>query len=1128
MTSPSARRLASVKDFEELVNYLADELRWPVESEDFDEATFEYDPEELGIDSANAAKIAEIKQLRPLSGGQPFGVFFVKFEPHRLPVVALRRILSQLALKKRVSAAAAERAMWAVDDLLFVSTYGESETRHIDFAHFSEADSEAHLPTLKVLGWDNLDTPRHMDYVAEVLSQRLSWPADEDDTAAWREMWKSAFVLRPFETIRTSRELSTRLAELARAIRASINAAISIETSKGSLTQLMRAFQESLLHDLDADGFADMYAQTIAYGLLSSRITDPNSRSTSDLAAHMRTNPFLSELMGTFLQMGEKPDHAGAQRIDFDELGVGDVVRLLDAANMDAVLADFDDRNPQEDPVIHFYEGFAKEYDPIDRVRRGEFYTPRPVVTYIVRRIHELLVSELHLPDGLADTSTWGEVRERLGIPLPEGASPSDVFVQILDPATGTGTFLVEVIDLIHQTLVKRWTSEGQSSRQIDNLWNEYVTRHLLTRLHAYELKMAPYAIAHLKVGLKLHETGYRFETDERARIYLTNALESPSERKQQALDGLAPALAHEARAVSRVKSEVHFTVVLGNPPYAKNSANRSADAEALVSRYKAHVRGERNVQPLSDDYLKFMGMSQEILTSSRAGVHGMITNRGWLSGLLHRGVRQTLLEDFTLLEVLDLHGDSNVGEVAPDGRANENVFDIQQGVAILVAAKSSDQDQRLVTTLDAWGTRAEKYKQLLSPHSQDTVRAACVPSGPQYFFLPQEDARGRAELSIRLTDVMPTTNTGMKTHRDALVIDFDDEVLLARIRKFADPASSDEDTRAAFFGEEARGQYLPGDNRDWSMVRARQLLRAKGVDVEAIRQLEYRPFDKRYVYYDAALIDFPREDLMAHMELKGNLGLITTRQVPNGTFCHAFVTRNAVEMKTCSHDRGTNLFPLKLARSAGELDLGGSPWNVSETFLMRLETEVRPGSGNRRLDPTDVFAYIYSLLWSPTYRLRHAATLRADYPPIMLPRTVELLSALADIGSELIACHLLEAPGLQDAPVSYVGIRNLPVGRVRWVDGSVWVDAPAGSGSGLSGFAGVSEDAWMLKIGGYQVCEKWLKDRKGRPLTDSDITHYIRVVSAVTQTITLMKKVDHVIENHGGWPDAFVVQRSG
>src|SRR5262249_8491674 len=435
MPTDHRAKLATITRFDQLIAYLRDEMGWPIARdsfEDVDDLFYDFTADELGIDVKNAAKIQEIKRLRPLSPKQPWGIFFVKFEPKKLPVVALRRILSQVALKKRASANSAERAAWAADDLLFVSNYGEGDERQISFAHFSRAQDGHDLPTLKVLGWDNLDTALHLDAVARELTEHLAWPEDDSDAEAWRTRWRAAFTLRHREVVTTSKELSIRLAELARAIRDRIKTALRIETENGPLKKLMKAFQEALIHDLDADGFADMYAQTIAYGLLSARIADPQKKTTDDFAAHMRTNPFLRELMETFLKVGGRRGKAGGPGIDFDELGVSEVVDLLDDAKMEAVVRDFGDKNPQEDPVTHFYEGFAKEYDPIDKVKRGEFYTPRPVVSYIVRSVDELLRTDFGLEDGFADTASWGEMaRRHKDIKIPEGVLASQDFVQV-------------------------------------------------------------------------------------------------------------------------------------------------------------------------------------------------------------------------------------------------------------------------------------------------------------------------------------------------------------------------------------------------------------------------------------------------------------------------------------------------------------------------------------------------------------------------------------------------------------------------------------------------------------------------------------------------------------------------
>jgi predicted helicase len=750
MSSGQRAKLAAIKRFDQLIAYLRDDMGWPIARDSFEEVNdlfYDFTPDELGIDPKTAAKIQEIKRLRPLSPKQPWGIFFVKFEPKKLPVVALRRILSQVALKKRASANSAERTAWAADDLLFISNYGEGDERQISFAHFSRTQDGHDLPTLKVLGWDNLDTALHLDTVARELSEHLSWPEDDADAEAWRVRWRAAFTIGHREVVTTSKALSIRLAELARNIRDRIKTALAIETDKGPLTRLMKAFQTALVHDLDADGFADMYAQTIAYGLLSARIADPHKKTADDFAAHMRTNPFLRELMETFLKVGGRRGKAGGTGIDFDELGISEVVGLLDDANMEAVVRDFGDRNPQEDPVIHFYELFLKEYDAKKRMQRGVFYTPRPVVSYIVRSVDELLRTEFGLADGLADTTSWGEMAKRHNdLNIPEGVSPDQDFVQILDPATGTGTFLVEVIDLIHTTLVTKWKALGHGKQKIDALWNEYVPKHLLTRLHGYELLMAPYAIAHLKIGLKLFETGYRFGSDERARVYLANALE-PAQDFSGRFEFAIPALAREAGSVNEVKRRRRFTVVIGNPPYSKISSNLTPEMRATIERYR-YLDGERIKERgalqfeinLQDDYVKFFRLCEEKISASRVGVLGIITNNGYLATPTLRGMRDSLLETFSSIWILDLHGHLAKGEVGPDGAQEENVFDIVQGVSIFLGDRSPRKtSDSVVLHAERYGSRTKKYSFLQSHARSSTGFMEIEPSPPFYLLVPHD-----------------------------------------------------------------------------------------------------------------------------------------------------------------------------------------------------------------------------------------------------------------------------------------------------------------------------------------------------------------------------------------------------
>ena len=1159
MPTDHRRRLAGIRRFDQLVAYLRDELGWPIDSDDFEELTFEYTPKELGIDPKNAAKIQEIKRLRPLVPGQPWGIFFVKFEPKRLPVVALRRILGQVALKKRASANNPERQAWAADDLLFVSNYGEGEERRIAFAHFGKPQGGHDLPTLKVLGWDNLDTPLHLDLVVRELTEHLTWPDDEDNPDAWREHWRAAFRLRYRQVITTSKELSERLAKLARAIRDRIETALPIETESGRLTKLMKAFQTALVHDLDAAGFADMYAQTIAYGLLSARITDPTRPTADDLTAHMRTNPFLKELMETFLHVGGRRGNGDGSGIDFDELGVSEVVELLDQANMEAVVRDFGDRNPQEDPVIHFYEHFLAAYDKEQKVRRGVFYTPRPVVSYIVRSVDELLRTEFGLADGLADTATWGDMaKRRKELKIPEGASPGQAFVQILDPATGTGTFLVEVIDLIHKTMIERWRSQGHGEVEIEELWNEYVPEDLLPRLHGYELLMAPYAIAHLKVGLKLYETGYRFKRDTRAQVYLTNALEPPGS-KQLTLDFL-PALAHEVQAVNEIKRTKRFTVVIGNPPYSGLSSNmgpwidgllkgRLPDGTATASYY--HVDGEplgeRKVW-LQDDYVKFIRLSQWLLDGTSAGVHGYISNHGYLDNPTFRGMRWSLMQSFQRIRVLDLHGNLKKKEAPPGGGRDSNVFDIQQGVAIGIFAKAAAAS-RHVSHADLWGKREEKYRWLWEHGSTATELAQLEPSKPFHLFEPFDDAGAGAYYGWpAINKVMAVNVTGIVTARDGFVIDFEREAVGGRIADLRSKLLSDDAIRKKYFVGKGSKKYPPGDSRGWKLPAARRRIREDDQWDERYATVLYRPFDIREMYYVPWMVDWPRTEVMPHMLAGENLSICLTRSVEiEAGFSHIFASRAIIQHHTVSLKEVNYQIPLYLYPRVGKVDgslfsrwakgPGGRKPNLDSKFVEQLAAAtklrfVSDGCGDlhEAFGAEDVFAYMYAVFHSPGYRGHYDAQLKLDFPRVPLPTSVDLFRRLADAGHALLALHLLESPKLGKPITRYAGPKKPEVGRVGWSDGIVWLDAgrtDAREGHratkpGAIGFQGVPEEVWAFQIGGYQVCHKWLKDRKARTLSNEDIAQYQKIVVALNETIRIMAEIDEVIEDNGGWPNAF------
>jgi predicted helicase len=1106
-------------------------MGWPIARDSFDDVDdlfYEFSAEELGIDPKTSAKILEIKRLRPLSPKQPWGIFFVKFEPKKLPVIALRRILGQVALKRRASANSPDRTAWSADDLLFISNYGDGDARQISFAHFSKSESSLDLPTLRVLGWNNLDTGLHLDAVAKELTENLTWPEEGGDLNQWRKTWSDAFKLGHNEVINTAKDLSIRLAELASSIRDRIKVALSIENDSGPLTLLKNAFKSSLVNDLDNDSFADMYAQTIAYGLLSARITDPSKKTVDDFTSHMRTSPFLRELMETFLKIGGRKGKAGGSGIDFDELGVGDVIQLLDNVNIEAVLRDFGDKNRQEDPVMHFFEGFLQAYDKKIRKDRGVFYTPQPVVSYIVRSVHELLQTEFGLTDGLADIVTWGEMlKKHPEMKLPSltdelgekrTISPTEPFVQILDPATGTATFLIEVIEVIHQTLTAKWKQQRLNETQQLAAWNDYVPKHLLPRLHAFELMMAPYAIAHMKVGLKLAETGYRFATDERARIYLTNALEPY--QKQLNLPEL-DALAHEAAAVNDIKRNKRFTVVIGNPPYSGVSSNNSEYAKRLADAYKI-IDGKRLDEKklwLQDDYVKFLRIAQKFVDHAGIGVLGFITNHGYLDNPTFRGMRQSLLSSFNWRQVVDLHGNAKKKEIAPDGSSDNNVFDIQQGVAIGLFAKlfNTKTSKNIINRSDLFGDRENKYLALSAASLYSLPSDVLYPSTPFYLFVQQDQTyRKEYEEMLLLSEITHLHSVGIVTARDNLTIAFTSDEIWERVQRFS--KLTEEAARDEF--------HLRADVRDWKISFAQSDLNSKPLSRDLVKPILYRPFDTRFTYFtgkNKGFIGQPAAAVMSHMMSIENIGLMTTRKVEVGTFGHALCSRAITESHSVSLKEVNYLFPLWLRPDEQGINFSiRKRPNFTPEFLRLLCASLGVKQEGEHglpanVTPEDIFNYTYAIFYSPIYRTRYFEFLKIDFPRLPLPRNLQLFRKLSKLGSDLVSFHLLESLSLEHSNNNFIGSQSVAIEKISWSQKTVWIDKDKSTG-----FNGVSEEVWNFQIGGYQVCEKWLKDRKGRTLAGEDIIHYQRVIVALYETIRLMKEVDAVIEQYGSWPTAF------
>ena len=984
----------------------------------------------------------------------------------------------------------------------------------------------------------------------------------------------SEFFDAEVPTIGTPKELAARMAAMARLIRQIISRALEDEDKGGSLHDQMEGFRQVLLHSLKPDEFADMYAQTICYGLFAARCNHNGGQPfTRQQAAYElpRTNPFLRKMFG--YMAGPELDHRVTWAVD-------DLAELLNRADMNAILKDFGKRTRREDPVLHFYETFLAAYDPKMREARGVYYTPEPVVSYIVRSVNHILKKDFNLPDGLADTSkvpVYETVPGKSGKPRRQKTRECHK-VLILDPAVGTGTFLHEVIDHIHEHTVSR----GQAG-----MWSGYVSEHLLPRLFGFELLMAPYAMAHMKLDLQLKESKYDFKTDERLNIFLTNTLEEAF-----AVSHVLPFanfLAEEANEAGKVKKDFPVMVVLGNPPYSGHSQTPTERVvtikkgqEYFVEYKGSHTRRkatkdvrrkektfigrliqdyfyvdgeplkERQVKWLHDDYVKFIRFAQWRIEQTGYGILAFITNHSYLDNPTFRGMRQNLMNTFDHIYILDLHGNTKKKEKCPDGSKDENVFDIQQGVAIGIFVKRSTgvplvnnhgQDgHATIRHAHLWGLRelreanADGQRQLtggkyycLNESSIGTTEWTSVhPQKPFYLFVPQDtNLLEEYETGWRISDAMPKNNVGFVTARDRFVIDFDEKVLLQRIKEFR---AKESDVSSLELSE----KYSLKNTTSWDLEIARKRLRVDPNWKQHFRRCLYRPFDIRHIYYSLDVLERPVYQIQRHMLAGKNVGLISARSNKSATADHFFCSRFIMETKCGERTTQSCLFPLYLYPKPEKdnlLDIdqpskapGGRRPNLAKEFINEFSSKLRmtfipDGKGDlkKTFRPEDVLDYIYAVFHSPTYRSRYAEFLKIDFPRLPLTSKQPLFRALCGLGEELVGLHLMEKQAPPKTRFDVAGDNH--VEKVRYTEpgqtaptGRVWINKE-------QYFDNVPQNVWEFHIGGYQVCQKWLKDRRGRKLSYDDLQHYRCIVSALAETIYLMAQIDRTIDKHGGWP---------
>lgn len=925
------------------------------------------------------------------------------------------------------------------------------------------------------------------------------------------------FCVHVGQTIKSPKKLAEMMAGKARLLSDIIGKALTsdeINHEDSTLKDQMLAFKQILIHDITPQGFADVYAQTIAYGMFAARLHDPTLKTFSrQEAAELipKSNPFLRKLFGYI---------AGPDIDDRIKWIVDNLAEIFLACNVEEILKNYGKTTKMEDPIIHFYETFLAEYDPKLRKARGVWYTPAPVVNFIVRAVDDILKTEFGLPQGLADTSKTkislntqtADKRSATGYKQIEQEVHK---VQILDPATGTGTFLAEVIKHVHKKF------KGQ-----DGIWSSYVENHLLPRLNGFELLMASYAMAHLQLDLLLKETGFKPTKDQRTRVYLTNSLE---EHHPDTGTLFANWLSTEANEANHIKRDTPVMCVIGNPPYSGISSNNGEWISNLIEDYKFvdGIHFNERKHWLNDDYVKFLRYGQHFIEKNGSGVLAFINPHGFLDNPTFRGMRWHLLKTYDKIYTIDLHGNSKKKETAPDGSPDQNVFDIMQGVSINVFVKTGRKKQNelgKVFHTDLYGKRDHKYDFLTKNYLRDIEFIKLPNVAPNYFFIPKDtESLSEYENGFKTSDLFEVQSMGITSARDSFVIDFKKETLEKRMVDFSNLDIDEHLTREKYFGHKKSGKYLKGDTRGWKMSEARASI-SKNNHTEYLKPISYRPFDNRTIYYSPTMVDWGREDVMNHL-LNNNIALTLVKVGRDADAHNYFVTKHITDKSISSSLDNANVFPLYLYTDTnGQQSIEQSEARkpnlkveivnlIAEKLGLRFTNEKE--TTKNTFAPIDILDYIYAVLHSPTYREKYKEFLKIDFPKVPYPKDKDTFWQLVKLGGEIRQLHLLESPKVEDFITTYPkGGDNVITTKVAKKDwelfdkekglGRIWINEE-------QYFDNIPLTAWEFYIGGYQPAQKWLKDRQGRTLEFEDILHYQKIIVALSETDRLMKEIDKI-----------------
>ena len=885
------------------------------------------------------------------------------------------------------------------------------------------------------------------------------------------------FVASQKEPIKSGKHLAKIMGGKAQRIRDNVIAFLQTEsTDKDELIRMRKFIKEHLIENFTDEDFADMYAQTLVYGLFAARYNDNSLVSFSRQEARdlvPATNPFLKSFF----------DHISGTTFPRRlELIVNELCEVFSHADVKTLMEDyfkttdlFGTDHDSPDPVIHFYEDFLREYNPAKKMEMGVFYTPLPVVRFIIRGIDELLKREFGITKGLADNEKISVTKT---IVDDRGKTIKDTReihrVQLLDVAVGTGTFLNETVNHIH---------ESQKANQ--GRWPAYVEDDLLPRLHGFELMMASYTIAHLKLAMTLKKSGVE-KFGKRLGVYLSNTLDDAHNIPlTSSLFGVVDSIAQESRLASGVKNDTPIMVVMGNPPYSGVSQNPHYKDNDV---YKFEIGGkeklkEKNSKWINDDYVKFIRFAESMIEKNGEGVIAMITAHGYIDNPTFRGMRWHLRQTFDVIYVLDLHGNSNKKETSPDGSEDKNVFDIMTGVSVIFGIKKTlavgtKKPQATVYQSDIYGKRAFKFDKL----SESSIENISWHELPEDIDMWKVEGSDKTEYSkgFSIAEIFPLNSVGIVTARDGMSI----QTSRGAIEKVVSDFQNENI-------ENLRSKYsLGNDVRDWSVLGAKNdVNKEDGVFV----QIAYRPFDLRYTYYTGRSKGFhcmPRGNVMKHY-LKSNLGLMCPKQSKDDW--GAMVTQTISGHKSVSAYDINYTFPLYLYEGEERVS------NLNKEIVKEIEILVG------HTVPEDQLDYVYAILHSPSYRAKYAEFLKVDFPRIPYPENKEMFWKLVELGRHLRELHLLTHNSIQTRITTFPEGGTDVVVKPSYKNNRVYIND-------TQYWDGVPKEVWEFYVGGYQPAQKYLKDRKDKKLTTAEFENYEKMIVSLTETIKVMKKIDEAI----------------